>query len=181
MARPTLDQLAFGRIDSPLGALWAAVDGGDRLVALDRDDQPRPLLASLSRRFPGADVVPEQGAVAGIRDQLGAYFGRRLRRFRIRVGLDDLPAFDRRVLEACMRIPYGTTATYGELAAIAGAPRAARAVGGALSRCPVAVVVPCHRVLRASGGIGGWGGDIAVKRWLLELEDALPLSDAAAG
>jgi len=85
---------------------------------------------------------------------------------------DGVSPFDRRVLAECRRIPYGETTTYRELASRVGRPRAARAVGGALRHNPVPLIVPCHRVLRSDGGLGGFSapGGIDVKRRLLALE-----------
>jgi methylated-DNA-[protein]-cysteine S-methyltransferase len=88
------------------------------------------------------------------------------------VDLDGLPPFQRKVLLAERRVPYGRTITYGALAAKVGRPRAARAVGQALAHNPVPLVVPCHRVIAAGGGLGGFGGGLALKRRLLALEGA---------
>lgn len=77
------------------------------------------------------------------------------------IDLADRPAWDRHVLEAVTAIPWGRTASYGEIARRIGAPRASRAVGGALGRNPVAFMIPCHRIIAADGTLGGWGGD----RW----------------
>jgi O-6-methylguanine DNA methyltransferase len=94
---------------------------------------------------------------------------------RLHFDLEDRPAWDRRVLEAVAAIPWGRTASYGEIARRVGAPRAARAVGGAVGRNPVSLLIPCHRVIAADGTIGGYGGDawgtreerLAMKRDLL--------------
>jgi methylated-DNA-[protein]-cysteine S-methyltransferase len=96
----------------------------------------------------------------------------------LRFDLQDRPAWDRRVLDAVASIPWGWTASYGEIARRIGAPRAARAVGGAVGRNPVSLLIPCHRVIAADGTIGGYGGDawgsreerLAMKRDLLLLE-----------
>ncbi|MDQ4131575.1 MAG: methylated-DNA--[protein]-cysteine S-methyltransferase, partial [Actinomycetota bacterium] len=80
--------------------------------------------------------------------------------------------FTRRVLEAATGIPYGRVATYGQVAAAAGSPRAARAAGRALASNPVPIVVPCHRVIPAVGGVGGYAGGADMKARLLELEGA---------
>ena len=77
----------------------------------------------------------------------------------IPVDLDDRPDFDRRVLTAVREVGWGTTASYGAIARAVGAPRAARAVGGALRRCPISIVIPCHRIIAADGTLGGYGGD----------------------
>jgi methylated-DNA-[protein]-cysteine S-methyltransferase len=92
--------------------------------------------------------------------------------------LADRPSWDRRVLEAVAAIPWGRTASYGEIARQVGAPRAARAVGGAVGRNPVSLLIPCHRVIASDGTIGGYGGDgwgsrderLAMKRDLLRRE-----------
>lgn len=92
----------------------------------------------------------------------------------IELDMDGVPAFERRVYELAREIPPGSTATYGELAARAGVPRAARAVGRALGRNPFAIVVPCHRVLAAGGKPGGFSaaGGVATKRRMLAIEGA---------
>jgi methylated-DNA-[protein]-cysteine S-methyltransferase len=80
-------------------------------------------------------------------------------RSRVALDLTDRPAWDRRVLETVATIPWGTTASYGDVARRVGAPRAARAVGGAVGRNPISLLVPCHRVIAADGTIGGYGSD----------------------
>ena len=95
------------------------------------------------------------------------------RRFTVRLDLGGLPVFQRRALAAARRIPYGRTATYGRLAAQIGRPKAARAVGRAMARNPVPLLVPCHRVTAAGGALGGFGGGAALKRRLLALENVI--------
>ncbi len=102
--------------------------------------------------------------------ELETYFAGRLRAFSLPLDLRDAGAFDAAVWTAAGQIPYGETVSYGELAAMSGYPRAARAVGGSMSRCPLFPVVPCHRVIHADGSIRGWGSDPWIKRWLLDLE-----------
>jgi methylated-DNA-[protein]-cysteine S-methyltransferase len=94
------------------------------------------------------------------------------RRFTVPLDLSGLSPFHRRVLQATRRIPYGRTATYRDLARRVGRPRAARAVGQAMARNPVPLVIPCHRVVAAGGGLGGFSGGLDLKRRLLALEDA---------
>jgi methylated-DNA-[protein]-cysteine S-methyltransferase len=105
-------------------------------------------------------------------EALAAYFAGRSRELDLPLDLTATRAFDADVYAAARAIPYGATVSYGELALLAGHPGAARAVGGAMARCPFSPVVPCHRVIHADGGIGGWGSETWVKRWLLELEGA---------
>jgi methylated-DNA-[protein]-cysteine S-methyltransferase len=102
--------------------------------------------------------------------EITEYLGGERREFATPVDWRGWPAFTRQVLETCARVPYGTTVSYGELARRVGSPRAARAVGQALGRNPVPLIVPCHRVVRADGGLGGFGGGPALKGRLLELE-----------
>jgi methylated-DNA-[protein]-cysteine S-methyltransferase len=150
--------LRFARVDSSLGPTWVAeTDSG--VAAVSREPSLGAFLAPLRRRFPGLEPEPD--------DLDGSWIdGGSLPA----VDLRGLPDFDRRAYEAVRRIPPGETMTYGEVAAVIGSPRAARAVGNAMGRCPLFPAVPCHRVVRASDGWSGWGGDSAVKRQLLRSE-----------
>jgi methylated-DNA-[protein]-cysteine S-methyltransferase len=103
------------------------------------------------------------------RRQLADYLAGRRREFDLPVD-PDLPPFTRAVLDAVARIPYGETRSYGEVAAAVGSPKAARAVGQAVGSNPLPLLIPCHRVLAARGGIGGFGGGLPWKRFLLGLE-----------
>ncbi len=145
-----------------------AAFGSRGLVALERGDDLSQFAEGLDRRFPG--IGAEEGCADEVERQLDEYFAGRRRMFDVRIDLRDLAAFNRRVLGATRQIPYGETVTYGELAAQLGHPRAARAVGNALSRCPISVIVPCHRVVRAADGLSGWGANLAEKRRLLAME-----------
>jgi len=102
--------------------------------------------------------------------ELAEYFAGQRREFSVPVDLSGLPSFTQRVLAACATIPWGTTQAYGQLAAEVGSPQAARAVGQALGRNPVPILVPCHRVICADGSLGGFGAGLMMKRRLLELE-----------
>ena len=102
--------------------------------------------------------------------EIRAYLAGRRRTFGVPLDLAGVPSFRRKVLRAARRIPYGATATYADLAWRAGNPRAARAAGQAMAHNPLALVVPCHRVVASGGGLGGFGGGLALKRRLLALE-----------
>lgn len=107
--------------------------------------------------------------------QCGEYFGGRRREFDVPLDVDLGDGFRGRALRALADgVSFGATVSYGELAAMAGSPRAARAAGSACATNPVALFIPCHRVLAAGGGLGGYGGGGAMKRGLLELEGAWP-------
>ena len=128
----------------------------------DSDERPRRV-ADRARR------APIDGVLGATRRQLDDYFAGRSRSFALPVRLDGT-AFQRAVWNALRETGYGETTTYGELAARIGRPRAARAVGQALARNPVPIVVPCHRVVGRQGALTGFGGGIERKRLLLELE-----------
>jgi len=155
--------LAHAPLDSPIGRLWVGVSEAG-LVSVTRGDDPDP------GSFVAPALDPELAAPAV--NELSAYFAGELRALSLRLDLRGAAPFDAAVWMAAREIPYGETASYGELAAMAGRPGAARAVGNAMARCPLSPVVPCHRVIHADGSIGGWGRDTWVKRWLLDLEAA---------
>jgi O-6-methylguanine DNA methyltransferase len=153
-----MPSLRLARTDSPLGPLWVAeTDAG--VAAVSRTDSLEAFLEPLRRRFPALEPEPADLDAEWIG-------GSSLPP----VDMRGLSAFDRAVYEAVRGIPPGETITYGEVAALIGSPRAARAVGGAMARCPLFPAVPCHRVVRAADGWSGWGGDVAVKRRLLRAE-----------
>ena len=155
--------LRFARVGTSLGPmLLAETDAG--IAAVSRSDSLESFLAQLRRRFRGTEPVPADLASGWLEDALS---GGPL------PAVDErgLSAFDARVYEAVRSVPAGETVTYGEVAALIGSPGAARAVGGAMARCPLFPAVPCHRVVRAADGFSGWGGgDIEVKRRLLDME-----------
>lgn len=124
----------------------------------------------LGREYP--ESRRDDGLLASFRRQLRDYFAGEPMRFTVRVDLAGLTEFQKRVLAACAEVAYGRTVTYGELARHIGKPRADRAVGAALGRNPVPLVIPCHRVVGCNGGLGGFSAEqgIQMKRWLLELE-----------
>ena len=162
--------VAYDLADSPVGPLLVAVtERGLYRVAFD--PEPEGEVERLARTY-GARVLRSPGPLAAARHQLDDYFERRRRRFDLAVDLAAVPGFQRLVLEELARVPYGDTSTYGGLAARIGRPRAARAVGGALNRNPVPIVLPCHRVVGAGGSLVGYGGGVERKRALLDLEGA---------
>jgi len=118
------------------------------------------------------DDGPASALLTRARRQLAEYFARTRTTFD--VPLDPAgSAFQRRVWDALRAIPYGTTLSYSELARRLGDPRATRAVGAANARNPIPIIVPCHRVVGASGQLTGFGGGLDRKRWLLEHEGVL--------
>lgn len=147
----------------------AATDRGLARVAW-QEEGDGAFVAELEERFPDAPVVPAPERLREVERQLSEYFRGDRETFDLPVDLDPVSEFDRRVLRAASNLDFGQVVTYGELARRIGRPRAARAVGGALGRNPVPVVVPCHRIVRGDGGLGGYGSGIEYKERLLRVE-----------
>jgi len=157
--------------DTPVGALLVGVtDHG--LCRISFDPDPELELEQLARLF-GSRVLRVSRPLDRVRLELDEYFAGRRRRFEIEPDVRTLPVYNRRVLAELARVEYGHTTTYGTLAAQSGNPRAARAVGTVMHRNPVPIVLPCHRVVGASGSLTGYGGGLERKEWLLRLEGAL--------
>jgi methylated-DNA-[protein]-cysteine S-methyltransferase len=164
-------EVAYVLHDSPLGALLLAAGSGGLLhVAFVEATGPQEALHGLAARV-SPRILRAAKPLDAARRQLDEYFAGRRRRFELE--LDWRLArrgFSRRVLHATAQIPYGQTSSYKLIASAAGSPRAFRAAGSALGANPLAIVVPCHRVLATGGGLGGYGGGLERKRALLALE-----------
>ena len=153
--------LRYTIVESPVGPLRLA-HGGDGLCALQFLGGRRPA-------EPLAGAVRDDEALAGAVAEVEEYFAGARREFTARVALSGTP-FQRCVWEELRRIPYGETISYAELARRIGSPKAVRAVGLANGANPVAIIVPCHRVIGANGTLTGYGGGLPTKRYLLDLE-----------
>ncbi len=164
---PEMHEVYYSSMESPIGKLSLAwTPRGLCRVCFGDEDEIRTWLEDnlpflISRRTDVPKTEYERS--------LKGYFAGDLMRFDLKL---DIVAggFRRLALEKLARVPYGSTISYGELAARAGSPRAARAAGSACARNPIAIVIPCHRVIAADGGIGGFGGRTDIKRFLLRLE-----------
>lgn len=169
-ARSQLLDAAYDVIDSELGPLLAAVtDQG--LARISFDPEPEQELESLAQ-LAGRRVLRSPRALDETRRELDDYFGGRRTAFDLELDLRGLPDFTLRVLQELANVPYGRTATYRELAERAGNPRASRAVGTVMNRNRIPIVLPCHRVVGATGSLTGYAGGLDVKEKLLELEGA---------
>ena len=170
-ARSLLLDAAFDVIDTELGPLLAAVtDHG--LARISFDPEPERELEALAH-LAGRRVLRSPRALDATRRELDDYFGGRRTAFDLALDLRGLPEFTLRVLSELARVPYGQTATYGELAERAGHPRASRAVGTVMNRNRIPIVLPCHRIVGASGSLVGYGGGLERKEKLLRLEGAI--------
>jgi len=161
---------------SPIGVIRVTVDEAGRLKRLtwgppgEASFQEGRLQGRLQEI--GCERAPER--LAPVITQLKEYFDGSRRDFDLPIDLGPLTPFQRRVLEATRAIPYGTVQSYKAVASAAGSPLAARAAGQALGNNPIAIIIPCHRVVAHDGSIGGFSaaGGVAAKRWLLEHEVA---------
>ncbi|HUA10645.1 MAG TPA: methylated-DNA--[protein]-cysteine S-methyltransferase [Solirubrobacteraceae bacterium] len=149
-----------GSLETPVGRLELA------------GDETALRTVSFARRAPRAAPGDASAPLAAARSQLEEYFAGERERFEIPLHAEGTP-FELAVWGELARIPFGETRTYGEVAAAVGRPDAARAVGVACARNPLAIVVPCHRVVGADGRLVGYGGGIENKVWLVEHEGAL--------
>jgi methylated-DNA-[protein]-cysteine S-methyltransferase len=156
---------AYDLVDTPVGTLLVAATPRG-ICRIDFTPDLDALAASVGRR-----VLRSPSPLARAKQQLDEYFAGARRAFELDVDLRAAP-FQEEVLRELARVPYGEVATYGDLARRIGRPRAARAVGGALNRNPVPIVLPCHRVVGAGGSLVGYAGGLDRKRALLALEGA---------
>jgi methylated-DNA-[protein]-cysteine S-methyltransferase len=170
-----LADVSYTVVDSPVGDLLLAGTGRGlvRLAYLDRDGGEELVLGRLAGSV-SPRIVRAPGALDQVRRELDEYFEGRRRTFDVPQDWRLMSAFAKRVLKATYAIPYGQVSDYGAIAAEAGSPRGARAAGNALGANPLPIVVPCHRVLRHGGVLGGYGGGPERKRTLLALEGSLP-------
>ena len=159
---------------TPLGDMIVVLSERGVVWTMFFDEDVGPELERLEGRLGSSISAGTARGLAPLRHEVEGYFRGTGRTFATPVDLMLVPSgFARRVLDATMAIPYGELATYGDVAASAGSLRAGRAAGGALSRCPVELFVPCHRVVHAGGTIGGYGRHEDRKRWLLRHEGAV--------
>lgn len=167
-----LIEVAYAGVDSPFGpVLLAATERGVVRLNLPVYD-PDDFLARISAEISPA-ILESPARLDPARRELEAYFEGKLRRFSVPLDWRLIHGFQDKVLKATAAIPYGETLSYGEVAAEAGNPRAFRAAGTALGHNPLPLLVPCHRVLRAGGDPGSYGGGPEMKKALLSLEGAL--------
>lgn len=164
---------AFAQADSPVGplVLVASARGLARVAFREFNGGEDAIVEQAARRL-GARVLRAPRRLDAARRELDEFFAGRRRAFDLDLDLEALttPGFARAILERTAAIPFGATSTYREVAAAAGSPAATRAAGNALGRNPLPIVVPCHRVLRTGGGLGGYTGGLDVKRTLLAIE-----------
>ena len=171
---PGVLQLFLDHLDTPIGVMRIVADAEGNLRVAFFADSDEPVLRQLRRDYGGFTLAPAANP-HGLTRLVANYFAGELS------AINDIPVrtagtpFQREVWRALRKIPCGVTTSYGKLAAAIGHPDAVRAVGTANGANPVAVVVPCHRVIGANGSLTGYGGGIERKRWLLDHERQMRL------
>jgi methylated-DNA-[protein]-cysteine S-methyltransferase len=172
-AREGLLDVVYASVDSPLGPLTVAATPRGLVRLAYPAVATSVVLGELAVRV-SPRILEAPARLDEVRRELDEYFAGRRRRFELPLDWSLTDGFTRRVLQVTSRIDYGEVRSYTEVAREAGSPRAVRAAGNALGANPIPLVVPCHRVVRTGGGLGGYGGGLEVKEYLLRLEGALP-------
>jgi O-6-methylguanine DNA methyltransferase len=166
LSRP---RAAYGHIDSPIGPLFIAVtEKGVTEIGFAGQKSDADFRDQLEDR--GLRPIPDATAIERVAGQLREYFAGRRNRFQVPLDFYGVTPFTRSVLDATAEIPFGQVRTYRQIAQQVGKPGATRAVGNALNRNPIAVIVPCHRIIRSDSSLGGYGGGPEIKQRLLSLE-----------
>jgi methylated-DNA-[protein]-cysteine S-methyltransferase len=173
IASEGLADITYAPLDSPFGTLLAAATSEGLVRLAFPEEDVDAVLEGLARRI-SPRIIEAPASFDAVRRELEEYFDGSRRAFELAQDWTLMSAFGRKVLGVTYEIPYGGVLSYAEVAAEAGSPRGSRAAGNALGSNPIPIVVPCHRVLRSGGNLGGYGGGLERKRYLLELEGALP-------
>ena len=169
--REGLLDVAYCMVDSPLGPLLAVGTERGLVMLAYADDGIEERLARVAEAV-SPRILEAPARLDPARRELDDYFARRRRGFTLAIDWALIHGFARAVLERTAAIPYGEARSYAEISAEAGSPRGARATGNALGGNPIPIVIPCHRVLRSGGALGGYTGGLDRKRFLLELESS---------
>ena len=164
--------LFLSRLDSPLGDLWAISDVNQLMGLFFRQAEMEDWLFR-HHKLTQIKKRPDLPVLLNLKVQLQGYFNKNIWQFSLPLKLEGSP-FQLRVWENLQKIPYGTTWSYQKLAIAAENPRATRAVGSANGRNPIPIIIPCHRVIRKNGDIGGYSSGLPIKRWLLKHEGIIP-------
>jgi methylated-DNA-[protein]-cysteine S-methyltransferase len=170
--RDGLLDIAYTEVDTPVGRLLLAATPRGLVRVTFPVESPETVLEQLASTV-SPRILESPAQLDEVRRELDLYFDGKLTDFELPLDWQLTKGFYRKVLRATARIPYGKTRSYSQVAKRAGSPRAVRATGTALGSNPLPIVVPCHRVLRSGGALGGYGGGLDVKQALLELEGAV--------
>jgi len=167
-----LADVSYDAVDSPFGPLLLAATKRGVVRLAFPEENVEEVLDGLAQRL-SPRIVRSSAPLEGARRELDEYFAGKRHSFEMALDWTLIGTFGQRVLRATSAIPYGGVLSYAEIASEAGSPRGSRAAGSALGANPIPIVIPCHRVLRKGGALGGYAGGLERKRWLLELEGSL--------
>ena len=159
--------------NTPMGYLYIAVSDKGLFMVNSNSSSVEQFAQKVEEIYPDKEVIFDNNRIKEIRKKIVEYFSYERKKFNIKLDLINLTDFQRKVLETCSKLDFGETVSYGELALRSGYPNAGRAVGSAMSKNPIAVVIPCHRVIASSVKIGGYSGGLHKKRLLLKLENVV--------
>lgn len=168
-----LVDVAYATVDSPLGRLLAA-STRKGLIRLSYENESLDAALEHLATTVSPRLIEAPAELDDVRRELDEYFEGRRRSFDLRIDWSFAAGFVQKVLKATAKIPFGSVRSYAQIAAKAGSPRGSRAAGNALGSNPVPIVVPCHRVLRSGGALGGYTGGLHRKEFLLHLEGVDP-------
>jgi methylated-DNA-[protein]-cysteine S-methyltransferase len=171
-AEEGLLDVAYALVDSPLGKLLAAQTKRGLVELAYEGEDPDPLLLELSSKL-SPRVLEAPAKLDDVRRQLEEYFEGRRTDFEVPIDWSLSRGFTQRILQATAEVPFGELATYRDVATKAGNSRAVRAAGNALGSNHIPIVVPCHRIIRTGGALGGYTGGLERKEYLLKLEGVL--------
>jgi methylated-DNA-[protein]-cysteine S-methyltransferase len=169
---PEAKRAGYGQVQSPIGPLLiATTDTGVCEIGFGDNESEQEFLQHLRRR--GFRPVPDQAAISTIAIELDEYFRGERNHFEVPFDFSGVSPFTKAVLEATTQVPFGHLTSYRGIAERIGQPSATRAVGNALGRNPIPVVIPCHRIVRSDSSIGGYTGGLKIKQHLLALEGVM--------
>ena len=171
-AEEGLLDVAYALVDSPLGKLLAAQTRRGLVELAYEGEDPDPLLVELSSKL-SPRVLEAPAKLDDVRRQLEEYFEGRRTDFEVPIDWSLSRGFTQRILQATAEVPFGQLATYRDVATKAGNERAVRAAGNALGSNHIPIVVPCHRIIRTGGALGGYTGGLERKEYLLKLEGVI--------
>jgi len=158
------------RFTTPIGKMHLGMTERGLCCAAWNNSSWEKFLYTVKQRYT-ANLKSDESKLNGIKHDIAQYFAGKLKQFTTPVDLFVLTPFQQKVLKVTQSIEFGTVRSYREIAVEIGCPSAFRAVGSALGRNPVPIVIPCHRVIRTDGTLGGFSGGLEIKRYLLRLEN----------
>lgn len=165
-----MNTIRFSTVDTPFGKMGIAVSSKGLCRILFPEETP--FGPALKKDFAKESIIKDDKACKDIRKQIQEYFSGKRTDFELVLDIHTSP-FYKKALKAVYSVPFGKTASYKEIAEKAGNPKAVRAAGSANANNPIPIVIPCHRVINTNGGLGGYGGNLQRKGFLLEMEGSL--------